>query len=503
MKLLAIRNGLWYALSTVIAILTGLAGASLIPRSLTTADEYGLFSYYLWLAGIIGLLGSLALPSALTKITSELRGQQQQQEAQALSQGVTLFLLAINLIMTIAVLLWAFEAPPPDNIFLLIVAIVILPNAVAAVLRSVLMGDERYGPVSLTATVASIVQLLLIGVAFLFKLGAAGFVAAMLFGSSLQVIGLLLAFRRAAGSFSLRFVPTLPSRATLNNYLAFVMPSTICMISTQIVWERSEMFFLTWFNVETAQIGFYGLGYTVFNMFFLLGGALLGAFLPSISFDYGAGNWQAIRSKVYQGTLLATLYSVPLSFGGWVTMGQLIPWLSTEKMYPAVPVVQVLFAGLLPGTIGIILGVVLGAAGGIWMSARLGIIVSVVNIVLDIILIPQLYAVGGAVASTVAQTIYVVLMFLAVRQLYSIELPWATIAKIVLVGALTTFLVPLLVEQMLPPPWGIIGAIGAGGVLYLGSVWLLGYLKPFFEEPAIDIVSPRPPPGESQAPISS
>ncbi|NJN67964.1 MAG: oligosaccharide flippase family protein [Chloroflexaceae bacterium] len=463
MKTHIVRNGLWNASATALGIVTGVVGTLIIPRSLT-AHEYGLFSYYIWLAGIIGLIGTLAFPGSLTKVSPELRGREQPEEARALSLGIVLVLLVLNLLLSAGLVFQATRAGMPDRMMLFIVALVVVPKAMGATLRSMLMGQERYTPVSLTMMAGSILQLVLIVTAALAQWGAPGFVAAMLVGGALQVVGLALAFLLPSGWTNVRRLLKLPTRDTLRCYTAFLVPSTICLVSNQIVWERSEVFFLRWSNAGMEQIGFYSLAYTIFIVLFGVGGALLNPFQPSISYDYGAGHWSAIQAKVQQGVLIATLYAVPISLGGWVTFDHMIPLLVTAKMVPAVAVTKVLFIGLLPASIGVILGLLLSAAGGIWMSARLGIMLSIVNIALDILLIPPFQALGGAVANTCAQILFVVLLFFAARRLYRLVLPWRDIRGIVLIGVATTLVLPWLVQQWVPGPLGLVLAIGAGGV---------------------------------------
>jgi O-antigen/teichoic acid export membrane protein len=490
----AVRNGLWNAGANVIGIATGLIGTLIIPRSLPTTDEYGMFSYYMWLAGILGVLGSLGLPNALTKISSELRGKQTQDQAQSLSKGITLLILIVNLLLAFGLLWWGLESPSPDRYFLFIIAVLIVPKALAAVLRSTLMGEQRYKPVSLNNTLGSILQLILIILVSLTGWGAAGFVGAMLFATAAQSAGLFYALWKPTKSLSLRLGSFIPSRPTLERYFTFLLPSTLVLLTNQIVWERSETFFLAWNDVGLDQIGFYSMGYTVFSMFYMLGGALLNAFFPSISYDYGAGNWDGIREKVRKGTILATVYAVPLSLGGWATLDRLIPLLCTPKMYPSADVAKILFMSLLPASMGVILGFVLGATSGIWMSVRLGLVVSVVNVTLDILLIPVFEATGAAIASTTAQVVYVGLMYFFVRRMYQIELPFRNILAIIGMGTIITYLIPTLVQIWIPSLVGLfLGIILAAG-LYILMLWFLGYINMFLEKDD-DIAS------ESAAPI--
>src|SRR5581483_3031186 len=116
----AIRNGLWNGLSNVVGAVTGLIGSILIVRSLTPVT-YGAFSYYVWLAGILAVVGTLALPEAITKITSELRGERRHIEARALSRWVAIAVFGANLLLSASVCVAALNQPPAQRQFLLVI----------------------------------------------------------------------------------------------------------------------------------------------------------------------------------------------------------------------------------------------------------------------------------------------------------------------------------------------------------------------------------------------
>lgn len=488
--MLAIRNGLWNAGATVIGIMTGIVGALLIPKSITP-QEYGQFGYYLWLSGILGIFGTLAFPNALTKIKSELigSGEEGYKQAQALSQGVSLLILGINFLFSIGIFLWAIQTPEPDRTFLIIVALFIVPKAMAAIMRSSLMGSQRYKPVSFVTTLGSTIQLAIIVGVFFGKWGAPGYVFAMLFASGTQVIGLfialkdeLLLFWKESGPFFQRITNAI-SKDTLHKYGKFLIPSALVVICTQIVWERSEIFFLKWFHADETQIGYYNLAYTITYTLFLLAGSLLSAFLPAFSHDQGSKNQQARQEKLYMGVILAALYATPISFGGLATIAPLIRILF-EAYQPAIPVAQVLFIGFLPAIIGIVPGIMLQGTSqqSIWRLVVLGVIMSIVNISLDILLIPTLSSFGGAIANTCSQIVFVILVIVVVHRVFAITLPWRTIGSITGIGAITTWLIPTLILRWQPGTWGLVGAIALGGCLYLMTVWVMGYHNVLFEK---------------------
>lgn len=476
MKALAVRNGLWNAGATVVASLAGVVGSILIVRSLTL-EAYGAFSYYLWLAGILAAAGTLALPNSLTKITSELRGQRQMGEAGALSQSIALGLFALNALIAIGTVVWAIASPAAQQVYLLIIAAILVPNALVAVFRSTLWGSERYRPVSIASTGSSLLRLVLVCIAYLAQWDAPGFVAAVLATSITEGMTLGWILSRTASSVGVPFAMRLPGKETIKRYLAFAVPAMLSLPLAVIVWERSEVFFLERFS-SLEQVGFYSLGFTIFDMFLALGWALINGFYPAISKDYGARDWLRIRTKARQGLLLAILYALPLTFGGLATLDHLIGLLYGSKMAPAVPVAQVLFAGLLPGVVTGVLGVTLIAVGRIWLSAGVGTGISIVNIVMNIILIPRFGALGGAMANTSTQLIYTAVLFAAMYRMYGIRVPIRTLIEVAGVSAVTTFLLPRAIQLLLPEAWGLAGAVIVSGCLYLAIAWRLGFVEP-------------------------
>jgi O-antigen/teichoic acid export membrane protein len=476
-KNLAIKNGLWNAMAQIIGVIAGIFSSIIVVHGLSS-EQYGTFSYYLWLAGTIGTIGTLALPSSLTKISSELLGSNRQKEARALAGGVFLLLLTINLLFSVGLLFWALNSPSDQSIFLLIITIFVVPNALGAVLRSTLWSHERYKPVSLITATASVTQLLLIEAVYFAQLGAPGFMAVILSVNIIQAIGLAMVNHRAEEDEESPRL-WLPSKTVILHYLRFFAPSSLVLIFQTIVWQRSEIFFLD--KLSTRQeIGYYGLAYTSFEMLLALGWALINGFYPAISHDYGAGAWDSIREKVRQAAHIGTLYAVPLSFGGWATLSLLIPLLYGTKMLPAVPVAQILFLSLLPGVLGGVFGMLLNAAGGIWFQVVMGLVLAVINITLDILLIPRYGAIGAAIANSAAQFVYAFLLFLVVLPMYQIALPWKKLGAIIGAGLLATFCVPWLIQFFVGSSGGVVNLLVLGSIICIGAVlyaaltWKLG-----------------------------
>jgi len=470
----ALRNSLWNGAGSIAMAITGLFGSILIVRGLALTD-YGIFSYYLWLAGLGQIIGTLGFPTALTKIASELRGRGQEVEARRLAISLVAALLGLNLILGTAVVVWAMVGSPATRDYLLIVAVVPLFNGLSAMLSSTLWSYEHFKPASIISMVAAPIQLALICAAYIFSWGVAGYLAAALSPNFVSALALSVVVYRFLSEESARWL-RLPHGDTLWRYATFAVPSSLIVVADTIVWQRSEVFFLNHLST-IEQVGFYSLAFTAYGMFLSLGWSFVVGFYPTISHDYGAGDWTRIRQSIEQSVVLATIYAAPISFGSWAALESLIRLLYTDKMLPAVLPALILFSGLLAATVAGVFGIVISALRYIWIHVGFGLLVTIVNISLDVALIPALGAVGAAVANTTAQVGYSMLLYLFLRRRCQLALPWPKLGKIIAIGALTTFLIPQAIIAEIPNASGLVLAIVVSGCCYLTALWRLGFLR--------------------------
>lgn len=473
----ALRNGLWNSLSRIVLGAAQVFGSILIVRSLTSAEAYGVFSYYAWLAGILSTLGVLAFPNSLTKVASELRGANDDHEAQALMRWLFWVLLGINACLGLVIAARAWFVPAPVRYYLLIVALVPLMNVLVRLFSSLLWGYEQYRPISVATSFAGIAQFVLIGVAYFAQWGVSGYLIAVVLSMNVFIPLLLLMSRGRQLIVSALSVPHWPNRATLVRYFDFFKPAALIIVFDAIVWQRSEVFFLERFS-SVEQIGFYSLAFSVIAIFVGLGFALINGYYPAISREYGAGNWVRIRQQVSQVMLLAVIYATPLLFGGWVTIERLTALLYGEKMLPMVDAARVLFFGLVPAVVSGVLGLTIGALSKVWLQVRIGVTLAVLNIVLDVVLIAWLQygAVGAAVANTSTQLTYAVWLYVVVRELSGVSLPWRAIFVVLGIGFLTTFVLPWLILQWLPSVLGLFVAILVSALCYGVGLWFSGLM---------------------------
>lgn len=453
----------------------GILSSVLIVRQLT-AEEYGFFSYLLWLFGILGILGTLAFPNGLTRLRSELLGAGQHSEAQALSVWVVSGLFVVNLIFSGLLLAYALLNQQGNTVYLVIMALALVPSALASVLKSFSWGGQRYSGVALASSAGALAQFALILISYRQDWRVPGYLLAFVLNILVQFVLLLVYITRPMTRSGRQKLSRRPAKSTRRSYLSFSLQATLVLMITTVVWERSELFFLQRFS-SLSQVGYYNLAFTSFSMFFALGWSLINGFYPALSTDYGASRTAQLRQRMVQGIELSLLFGIPISFGGMALLRYLIPALYGADMSASVQVAQLLYVGLAPGVLAGLLNICFTTTGHIRIVWILGFAVTAVNVALNLILTPPGGALGAAIANTTSQLFYAATMLILVVRHFALALPWRRLAMLLIVGGATCFLLPTLVVAWLGANWVALGSavvVAAGG--YLLALAGLGYV---------------------------
>ncbi len=476
---LALRNGLWNSLGTVVTSTVGLALSVVVVRTIQDEFTYGQLSYYLWLAGLVTTIGILGVPQALTRFTAALRGEDRLDAAASLGRWSLRQLVAINLIASLAILLWALLSSPPIRGYLLVTALLPAFNAWGRILASRFSGREHYRPNTIATIVAAVTQLLLVVLAYLLGWGVFGYFIALV--SPNIVVALVLAgFARGSGGQLPALRLPRPEWALVRAFLVFTLPTTLGMFLDAVVWQRSEVFFLERFS-SFEEVGFYSLAFTLASMIMGLGWALINGFLPAIAHDHGAGQIEAIHSKIGQAMVLSFAFAVPFAFGGLASVHEILLYIFGETWLPVAPSARILFIGLVPGVISGVFGLTTSAINRPWALLPLMGTITALNLVLDVLLIPGLGAVGAALANTIAQVSFAIVAWFIIRRLVSLTLPWGPLLTIVLIGVATTYAVPAILLPLLPGALGLIITVAVSGIAYLLAILIVSTRLPGLE----------------------
>ncbi len=457
----AVLNGFWNAIGTGTLALGGVISSVIVVRSLSVA-QYGRLSFYLWLGSALASLGLLSFPPALTKVVSQLYGAAEYAAAASIIPWVGQILFYINIGLGVAVALYALFEGSVNRQLLLVVAVSLLPGAMARVLNSRVLAQERYR-ISMIASIC-IALAILAGVVIAHALHwkTVGYEAVLLSAGGVQMAVLLLATR---GATFVRFGRQQVDAKVKKIYLTYLFPSLFVTLFDLVVWQRSEIYFLNLF-APMSEIGLYSISYTLFSTFNLIGGALLNGLFPSLSHDYGAGDLEQLAQKSRAGIGLAVFYALPVSLGGIVAAPTVLALFYGPQIAAAGPVASILMAGVLPGALAAAMAFSLSAGGRVWKLVGVGAVFAAVNLVLDLVLIPHGFSTGAALANTLTQYGYAIAVVAIAAKEFHFGIPWRWLAVCAVFSVALPMGLPLAFAAVGASGWTLLSVMGVGYVAY-------------------------------------
>ncbi len=459
---------------------------SVIAARLLGPESYGLYSIVAAFIGIYALLLSFGFNFNLNKYVPQLVAQGERGKLNHLVRHIlSIRFLASTLI---CLLLYIFSEKlsiligrPETAYYLKVVAIVVFFQSIGELLQYLFIGLINIKPLTIINISTRILQ---VGFAYLILrmgYGIAGLLYVMLGTSVLATLLYLLTARKFLLSENKKF--------DLKPIYRYGLIMWASVILTFILGKQVDILLLNHFLVTTAQIGFYNIAYDLsINLGVVLTVGFSGVIISTFSEiaakagAKGMGNaWSMILKSalllVVPATALAAYYASPL-----------ITTIYSDAYTPVVAAFQLYILLMLAGRMiggGSSYTVLMVVGRERFLLLTVGL-AGVINIALDIILIP-IYGVFGAIIATgTSLIIKPILELMFLRRFVPIKFPLAFLGKIVLISSIA--LAPTLLLEV-----NSLLTLFIAAVIYV-TVFLFGILiaRPF--EPQEEEYLERIPP---------
>jgi O-antigen/teichoic acid export membrane protein len=148
-----------------------------------------------------------------------------------------------------------------------------------------------------------------------------------------------------------------------------------------------------------------------------------------------------------------------------------------EKFAPAVPVFVIMSILSISRVVQGPAWVFLQATDNQGRLLIIGIVSSIINLGLDVLLIPSLGAIGAALGSGSAQWFAAICAWVLVARKFSPDLMPGMFGRVLLSGLVMAAIVVMITLSLPPVPGAILG-IAAGVVIYIGMLRLTHALRP-------------------------
>jgi len=481
-----VSGGLWLSLVTLTSSGAAFLTSIVLARVLGP-DEFGPYATAFFAVSVAGALSARGFPVALTREIAALRARGDEAAAslrfheakRAARRGAA---LATVLAAAAGLLLLLFYRPlerPTLGLSLLLLSSAVPPLAAAAIRRADLSAREAYREIAIVTAIVSPLGFLLTVIAVGIGFGAYGAAAAAVLAAT--IAALLFDAARSARAGETGVAAGAAGRG--GGDAEFARGARRCLgiqAIDMVVWQRSEILFLSLLLPGSPEAGYYGAAYSLtVAAVALVPGALGGALLPVVSAIRGEGGGERLTRAYVRSVKALVLLAFPIIAGGLVLARPIVAAaLGPAYEGPAAWPFRIALVGGAIGAIGAASSSLLYAVGGERFILRMGIALAAANVVLDLVLIPPFGAVGAAIANTATQTLAVAIGTAWVAATVARAFPRPSeIARIAAAAALMAGLLLFLG----PPGPGVVpllGRIGAGAAAYGVLVLLMGALDP-------------------------
>lgn len=257
----------------------------------------------------------------------------------------------------------------------------------------------------------------------------------------------------------------------LKEMLAFSIPLGIGTMSTIMV-SFADRYILKYFGV-LADVGIYSLGFKIANTILFVVMSIQLALTPLIFKSFDRPESKRFFSKILTYLSFFIMFLVvSLSMFGF----EIIRVLARNPDYwPAINVVPIVALGIFIGMVKDTTGIGLIITRKTHQMAFITASMSVLNLLLDLLLIPRMQVFGAAIANLLTQFAFLLFIYRASQRAYYIPYEVSKIVKIAFVG-ICLFIVASLTNRL-----GLLVRLSAKSTLLLLYSFIL-YKLDFFEE---------------------
>jgi O-antigen/teichoic acid export membrane protein len=421
------KNTAFTSVRWLLTLPLSLATSVLFARYLGPVD-FGTYRLVTMIAFGLEVLANPALSQVVTRFVAEQEDQGRAGPVMPFFLRTTGALYALAALPFLALVPWlaAFYRDPGLAPLFLIAAAGVLPSTVLAVLSAGLRGQQRFAAVN--ALAAGRAALNLAGLGVVFWLGgrvASVFVLLLV----LNVVGAAAAYLCLARDLPLAALARPAPRELARRMRRYAVVVGGVSVVGLVVWDRSEVFFLGRFAAR-EEVGYYSLAFTLaLEARRFLPSAFGEALFPALSRLAGLRDEWGIGNAFVQATRYLAIIGLPLAVGGAVVARPIIALLFGAAYLPAAPVLVILFVSAGVVSLSHAAASVILVKEQYRFLVASSVALAVVNVALDLLLIPRWAAVGAAVANTLVQVAGVGVQLAFVVRLLRAPLPLGNLAR--------------------------------------------------------------------------
>lgn len=406
-----VKNTFWLAASTTATKIIRSVIIIYAARLIGT-EGYGIFTYAMSLAALFTIFSDIGLTGILTR---ELSKQTEKDQ----SYIATLSFVKIGF-LSIATLLIVFVGPlvakfPEAQTLMPIIALLLAFDSLRTFVYSITRSESKMQVEAGYEFATEIVITVLCLLSLLISPSPYTLALAYMIGSGLGLVTILCSFRTTIKRISGKI-----RKSLIRPILVLSLPFAIVGVFNVFLTNIDSVIIGIWNDAST--LGIYGAAQRPMSILYLLPGFLSVSIFPIMSKLSVETDTRRASMLVKSAATLSIMLALPIVVGGIILAFPLINTVFGPAYIGAVPTFKILLLTLLPIFPGIVFYYILFAENRQSTFMKSSGIGAVVNIVLDLILIPRIGIVGSAIATLCAQSIATLILFIEIRKRYQFHL---------------------------------------------------------------------------------
>jgi O-antigen/teichoic acid export membrane protein len=236
---------------------------------------------------------------------------------------------------------------------------------------------------------------------------------------------------------------------------------------------NTDILIIGWLK-DAIQVGLYSAAVRIVALLYIIPGILTTALIPVFS-KLAYHDDEKFKKILEQGLKLLFLFALPITFGGIILAGPIMQFIFGKEYLPAAPSFAILNLTILTNfSAGILINALFAYNKQKYLASYTAI-GAILNVLLDIILIPPFGIFGSAWATFISQFISNFYLWLKMKKVnYFVVLPHLKKAFA------ATFFMTAIIYLLSLTNLNVIILIAIGIILYFGCLYLIK--EPFFEE---------------------
>lgn len=471
------RNSIWLTLDALVSLPVSLVLSVVVARSIGP-DHLGVYNFANWLLGAGMTVATTGVTLGMQQFAAERLGRGDVHGAVAvLARGLRWQFLLLSVLLATGVAATMIFSPAEFRVALLIAVLSVAPAILVSVPAAGLGAAQAYAANVMPSMVAVLVNLGGSLIALSLGWGLAGLTSALLLSRVADVSLRYIAWRRIRRTLVHTADTTLvPDEAhDIQRMQRYAWRSSLLLLIDMIVWDRSEFLVLTRVS-PLREVAFYSLSFNIVQQALILPKMFAQGITANLLVERGRAPESVLRLS-RDAMRYVFLLAAPLTLGLSAIDRAIMPLLYGPKYEDAIPVIAVVAAlAVLRGSLVPVQDLLRMTEHQVFLI-RFSAFMGVVNIALDLWLIPPHGALGAAWANGIAQALAMGGLTAFAHRKLGLQVPVADMARILLACVPMVIVVRLLADQLHHWPAVLLG-VPVGAAIYLGGLKGLAVIRP-------------------------